>query len=777
MKPLKKLIVFVLIAGMLLPFMTPISYGAEAEAGGQSELSYREQKQSLSYTCYYNSETDRIDISGTVNHDVMISRDHDTIEVYRVPFGSTLHDVIGAKEPVASASISVTFRFSLKLSAVTDRYAIYAVVLRSPAGEALLAAEPQRAGVMSQAVALQKESSFFKGISSEQTAVSGSVGAGTVILPVRLDQLLSKVFNGYFYLFGQTQIYLDKDYIDRLDAEIRTHSANGSRVYLQLLLSADEGKLAFAGGAEQGAIYSMPNLYMEDTQLAIGAVSEFLASRYENRQSGRISGLIVGKSVDRTDLCYSADATAAQHAALYAMYVSVVANTARVFRPDLDIVLPFSNRDGYSQSANTTDRYSPREILETVMDMLQREYCFDFTCSTMLESDTTPLGITNENLNRGIDLQYREPEGLLGVDNLQIYEDFLESLQNKYRCAPTHYMYAWSPLTELSGNALASAYAYGYYRMFADRSAVSFIVSFIGSEGAKQNGLSHIERILRYIDTKDSSKVTERLLSYFNCQSWDAVVAGISSKNLSGKICYRSDYLPVNVSFKGSFSYFDFLSGDVSEWFAGVGCGQITSVYDANGTRALQAASSAATTTDYTELLCLYEYNENLTYTPYMKVRLALEDGSKSAAVMYQVVITVGNDTCTITSENAVRGGEIHELWLDMREYNASGMANYWKISVRALTEGTEKYSLLIYDAVGYSQEHTSEELKNLIEAERLRIRNQSAESDGEDGNDGLIWIIFGVLVAITGLGAGLFMVFSPKRREDAEELDDDHSS
>ncbi len=777
MNQLKKLFAFMLTVVMLLSFMMPISYAAEKEQDNDSTLSYREQKQALSYTCYYNAESDRIDISGTVHHDVMISRESDSIEVYQVPFGAALNDVIGAGEPVASASISVKFRFSVKIMTITDRYASYAIVLRSPEGEAVLAAEPQRAGVLPQAEPLQKDPRFFKGISSEQTAISGSVGAGTVILPVHLDQLLSKVFNGYFYLFGQTQIYLDKDYIDRLDSEIRTHSADGSRVYLQLLLSAGENKLSFVGGADQGAIYSMPNLYMGDTQLAIGAVSEFLVSRYENNQTGKIHGLIVGKSADRTDMCYSGGNSTEQHAALYAMYLAVVANTARVFRPDLDIVIPVSNQDGYSQSANMGNHHSPKLFLESVMDILQREYCFDFTCSTMLESEVVPLEITNQGLDRGIDLKPKEPNGLLDVDNLQIYEAFLASLQDKYHCAPTHYMYIWTPPAELSGNALACAYTYGYYRLFADYSAAAFVVSFTESEKVNEGHLSDIERIVRYINTEDSAKVTSRLLSYFNCQSWDAVVAEISRTNLAGKTFYRSDYHPINVPFKGAFTYFDFLSGDVDEWFAGVGCGEITSNYDKDGIRVLQATSSAVTSSAYTELLCLYEYSENLIYTPYMKVKLALDDGSKAAHAMYQVVITVGNDTCTVTSEHAVRGGEINELWLDMSQYNSSGTANYWKISVRALTEGAEKYSLLIYDAVGYSKDHTSGELTDLIEAERLRIRNQSEDTDADGGSDGLIWIIFGVLVAVTGLGAGLFMVFSPKRRDDMEDTDEDRTS
>ena len=140
------------------------------------------------------------------------------------------------------------------------------------------------------------------------------------------------------------------------------------------------------------------------------------------------------------------------------------------------------------------------------------------------------------------------------------------------------------------------------------------------------------------------------------------------------------------------------------------------------------------------------------------------------------MTITVGNQTDAVRAEYMVSGKEMQELWVDMRSFSADNMAEHIKISTQSLSEKEEDYVLCLSEVTGYSAEYSSEQLAELISAERLRIRNQTDDSDGDDDKGSLVWIIFGVLVGVTGIGAGLFMVFSYKK-EDGETETEDRSS
>ena len=91
-------------------------------------------------------------------------------------------------------------------------------------------------------------------------------------------------------------------------------------------------------------------------------------------------------------------------------------------------------------------------------------------------------------------------------------------------------------------------------------------------------------------------------------------------------------------------------------------------------------------------------------------------------------------------------------------------------INVRCITEASGELSVWLYELNGHSDQYTSDELAELIEA--LRLADSEDDSGNGDGfNYGVIMTVVGVLFGLGAVGIGLLMVF---RREDETEKNSD---
>ena len=764
---MKKGIAFLICAVCLLMWCTPLSSALDVLSGNDTHESLREN--SITYHCSYDQEKRTIEISGTVNHDVMILHSDFTIAVYRILPGQSPDDIMNnaEAEAVASAAIAIKFHFSVDARRVADRFSRYAIVLISSDGERILAAQPQYAGVETTYSYDKKDRLNFKGIESEQSALVGNLGTGTAIVPICLDRVLSDVSHGYLYLVEDSYRYFDQAYVDELDAQIRTYSAAGAKVYLQFLLSSADTKLSAVQDASRGSDYVMPDIFSEDVLPLICGFSEFFAERYVDDQSGRIHGIIVGKQVDRREMNDCGDLPLLDYAERYAFYVMVVANSARFYQSDLDILVPLGSVNVYSETPVTvaTGDYSPTELLEALLKYFETTLSMPFSFNLLMESSSVPFGISNQLLEKETISMESQPSDTVHAVNIQDVLRYISALSNRFKNAPQHLMYVWSVPKELSGDALACAYAYSYYRLLQDSEISAFVVSFSDAEQQDERRISDLEKILRYINTKESFATTEYLLPYFNASDWVHVVNGLDANEVVAQTIFRSFALESKKEkWRGSFSYFDFKSGNLGEWVRGISCKNIKSSYDADGNRGLCATMQSNARAPYAEALCLYEYPENFVYTPFVKFTVQLTDTVDTKDSLYEITVTVGNGKTTVVSGHIVGGNQTEELWLDLSEFNQETVANSIKLTARMISGDAEEYSLWLYDVTGVSEEYTSEELSSRIAMERLNIRNQSIQNENTGEKRDIMWKTFGVLLAITAIGFGLYMVLRRSR-------------
>ena len=737
------------------------------------------QKNLITYTCQYDENTAKILIQGTVHHDIMIQYKGAFLDVYVIAPGQTVEEAVFSSEAENKTSMKLSIKFDFALSALTiaERFSRYAVVVRTEAGEKILVSSPQYIHVSSQDVHDPSNRLPYKGISSDATSLSGSLGAGTAIIPVYLNRLISKQSGGMIYPMETGFCYFNRAYVETLDAKIRTYSSSGTRVYLQLLLEANGSELALANGQANGAQYDFPNLQNPKNLQQLSIASTFLAERYQTNQSGLLSGLIVGSSIDRSSQNYTGGLSLEQYAEQYAFYLTVIASSARIQNSEIDIILPFSSMDTYSNVNYPVEAgdYSPSELLEQILSILDQRLSKKFLCGTMIESDVVPMNLSQANGSPA----YSTPQGILSAENLELYETYLNQLQQNYSCAPSHFLYRWNISADLNENALNCAYAYSYYRLLHCTRLFSFVASVSSlSKEEQQNAVSDLAMVFRYIDTMKERDVTEPFLSYFNASNWNELLSTHLILSTAVRNVYRiRANTAVSESFQGSFEYFDFALGNISNWFAGADCQKVRADFLSDGVRGVRGTMLNSGTVTASEMLCLYEFPENFVYTPYLKLTLEIADNAVGESALYELVISMGNDTSMILYEQTVRSGERCEVWLDLTGIPEEElMTNYIKIGAAMIDGTADQFSIGIVGLTGYSEEYDSEELAELIEAERMRIRNQNAENEEDKKQLELLWLIFGGLFLVSIVIAGIVFYIKRNDEDETDEEEDNDS-
>ena len=237
----------------------------------------------VDFSCYLDNETSKIHLKGVIRHDVFVMHSDYTVEVYAIPPGYQPQAVIDNPNvsAVASSAIAIKFEFVLDAKSVVDRYSQYCVVLRSSDGTDIVVCEPKFVQVESSFSYDANDRSSYKGIATSQVSAAAGAGAGRVVIPVYIDRLIGQSSGGYLYQMGTENLYFDKTYVDSLDIDVRSATAAGAEVYLQYLYATD-------GESE------IPNVYDASALSTIEGMTSFLCERYENFQSGRIDGIVVG---------------------------------------------------------------------------------------------------------------------------------------------------------------------------------------------------------------------------------------------------------------------------------------------------------------------------------------------------------------------------------------------------------------------------------------------------------------------------------------------------
>jgi hypothetical protein len=403
--------------------------------------------------------------------------------------------------------------------------------------------------------------------------------------------------------------------------------------------------------------------------------------------------------------------------------------------------------------------------------MLDNKFVEPFNFSALIDTDVIPYGLSDKTLASGV--LKPNGDGILSADSVRVFSDYLRSLRTKYKNAPDGYIFVWNVSERLSYNVLSTAYAYSYFKLLSDDMLISFVASFDAAEAkGDHDSLALISELVGKIDTSECFEATKPQLKLLRANSWYEVVANMYGGELGMKKTHKLSVLDrLSEKIIGSYAYFDFAyQTDTASWFGGSYCDKLNVDYSDVSGRALKAhfAGAFASPSEYSELYCAYEYEENLVFTPYVALNFSIENDAKDKNALYELKVAFGSKSFKSTASTVCAPYENVELLFDFHEFVENSNVEYITISVRCLSGKEGGYTLCVESLDGYSDKHLSDDLSSLIAEERLRIQNlKKDEVSVQSGGMNRFVVISGVVAVVFVIGVGIFMCF---KREDAEE-------
>ena len=537
-------------------------------------------------------------------------------------------------------------------------------------------------------------------------------------------------------------------------------------MYLRFLLDGNDSSVLSSFGAS-----GIPDMSDQKNVDLLMAFTDFLTDRYNDRYLGTIKGIILGSNVDSA-FDRSGTESVSAYTENYFRYMTIVSGVANQIVNTIDVTIPLSNVDSYS-TATFDGGCAPSDFLERICSMLDERFVSQFNFSTLIETDLLPYGLSEEVLESG--KLNTVSGGGLSADKAWIFSQYINDLRTEYKNVPSSYIFLWNVRSGLSYKVLSTAYAYSYFKLMADASLSSFVVSFENEEMNNEFGsFPMISDIIKKIDTADSFNITKNQLRYLNADSWYAVISDMYNGNFNRYeliALNRINELPNNML--GSYAYVDFsYQTDTSAWFGGSHCDNLKIDYSKVSGRTLQAHFNDANLapSEYSELYCSYEYYENFIYTPYLFMNFSIENDEQNKNELYEVKVSYASKAMVAETSVVCAPYENIELIIDLNEHIDKSMIEYIVIGVRCLSSDDSGYTLCFSSLDGYSAQFVSDELSSLIAEERLRIQNMLKDSaQGERKHINTVLLVAGGVTVAFVIGIGIFMCFKRDDTDDEE--------
>ena len=723
----------------------------------------------LSFSCYFDTETQMVNIKGTMNHDAFTSHRASVFVIYAVPPGRNEEDVLSDEniKPLAEASVSITFAFSVKIKNIIDRYSRYAIFMRSPENTYTLTTQAQFAET-AKTLTIKNDKTSFKGIAGEYSSAFSNSNSKKSIIPVYLDSIISTEATKYIFQIDENQVFFNDSYIETLDLQIQSLNFSNTDVYLQFLIRPNS---IFDQRPNEEAEYILPNTYKYNTITLLHSITAFLSSRYNGAAHGSISGIVLGKAWDNAPKYNSFKSISVNdYINLCGLYTVIVANSAHSFNPNLDIAMSFS-ADGFLKEENTSInsnyKFSAKDIIHSLMQFFDESSYSGIPCSIFIETNETPLNLSTDDLKTGIDISKELPADKFYIGNQKVLTSFFNELSQDYKSASPYYNVVWIPNENIDGQLLSVAYSFAYYSLLLEKNVTGFIIDF-SQQKEPIESISELFYILKNIDIQIEENVTQNALSFFEGNTWAEIFGVEKITPISTNKYYIQDVLSeIPESISGEFKYFDFSNEFLaSNWYAGTGCTNIKIDYSSDGIKSLHSDFSNVSK-DFCDLIYYYEYSENISYTPYININFEIL--SNQISPLYEIKFILQNDNNVFESSTIVKGNQKNEVVLDLSEAKDFITLDSLKISLRSLDNTVDSCSLWLYDVTGYSEENSTENLKTLIENAREKIKQEQDEQKAIDHRK-TMFLVIGIVVFATLLGIILVMLLRRNARGKSKE-------
>ena len=613
--------------------------------------------------CNYDSQTDKIKIEYRMNSTAVKKYEKQSVSIYRLSAGESIDTLDFEKAEPKVKNITPSNR------TVTD---FVSVGLIDRISGYFLAIKTQSGEYITSEVFYPSVNGYeiktgFKGISSADSNTVLYTNADTVILEIDGERLESGRSGYLFKSDGKTYTF-SSEYLDGIDSLMKIYGSAGVDVILNILPRKTE-----------------INAYA--TQSAVYAYVSFFASRYSDGENA-ISGIALG-STEMTDGGGSPE--------LYANCLYAAATAISSQDKAIGIIVPVS--DNYTTATEFLKKLCACPALLS-----------GATFTVMVKGSANPYSLTDNTAGGALQITQRE---IIATDNYSNFKTFLYNLAGNNGNVYIDSIYNFIPNTSYSEKTAKASYVYGYLSMFFGGRVDSYIVS---ADGASD---SLIEAV-RYINTESAEKKIglDSIKRVFKINDFTEEFEKYSSEKLvTSRLKESEASKTLDDTVKGSAPYFEFSSsGDIANWYPSELCGGISIGKNTLG-KALVARFS-----DVGYIIHQYKYSESFNYTDYIELELMLESESD-----YTVSVNIGGEGFLYSYNSPkLSAGAREKLYIDVSELTENSKVEYISLKINTDESDGVEDKLYLYSLNAKSKTYGNEELAELIEAERERLKDSA---------------------------------------------------
>lgn len=701
-------------------------------------------------SCVANLSDATVTLGGRVLSGVTAKYTDAKLLLYRLPTGTDPDAYLADENRAALAETKILSKFSFTVPAENagDRLSRYLVTIRISDGAEVPLTDPTYVTSLGgDAVpGTVPSDSAYKGIVGDATSTVISLGAGSTIVDVYLDRLLSDAKSPISYTSGGVTLQIDRSTITELDSRIRAYMASGCTVYLRYLISPDATDFRLSSGGGTDARYQGIFLSGNDSAAVLYSVTGYLADRYSGQAFGRLGGVILGTGVDR----------AAEYNDCGTLSLNdYVQNFARVA---LTVRLAFS-KGGYDMQVvvPVTDNLSAELIGEEERDGFYDKYLFLSGLQKLFsESDFSGYTVLLESGHIPYPLQINESgdmvpgtatTGFYTAANAAKFEDLLsESGMGKQG-----YLVGWSPSEELSDTELIVSYLYSYHSF---RRSGGPAVLFLCVDRTRLQRLSHV---LSGIDTEEGSGQDAFVLGVFSATSWQELFHREKTGEVRQMFSLDAGIAAENAA--GTYAIFDFTSAlGTLNWNAdpnvsGFGIGVSKTVGRALAATVNFSADSTG------GIYYTFTYPENMSLYDSLAFCFAVEDLDDVRSV-FELQVTLYGDGFAATGTALAGSGEETECSFDTS--SLPGAVRSVRVTVRSVSGSDSSCRVYFRDITACSKDLDSAELQSLIENARAEARKDAERVSDTLGPVGVTVLI---VLAVATVLLCLFLIRQSKHR------------
>ncbi len=520
----------------------------------------------------------KVTVTGTLSDNAAANNAFNEICLFQTNPVADLSQTLHGLEPLARTRVSTNFRLTAegKIGYSSDRF----VVALNTGKDYIIIGDyfitnPEAVCV---SPASFKEIPALKGISASSSSDIAEAsklvyfeGASTLVIPLAIERLYSPKITSVQYEFEGTTYYFDPSYCQSVQRILASLNTSGVCVYMRLTLKPTSNEVLNAALCAPGWIQGSEAAFNTDTPEGLKlyrAIFSFIANRWSHKGDARVTGYIIGDSVNEARLHWSkTGASLEQFAESYTLTLRSAFTSMRSASGPVRVMASVSSLlfDGFP--SDNQNRFGAGKFLSALDAAAESAGDFNWGIELKLPAGGLTYIGDSDSVNSDIS---ETSKIMISADNYELFDVFLNRKELLFKDKTRDVIITAAPGVD------EVQYVYAFYKLSSNLCNTAKALVISASDAAAYGDSFNM------IDTSQTLDYTSEVLNTLGYTDWSHLIPGLDYNRavsrkyadtlFSPTIPYELDGVFTLKSFDAQSDISDIYLGsgvEASEWKSG----------------------------------------------------------------------------------------------------------------------------------------------------------------------------------------------------------------